>query len=158
MRARYHIPDEPRPSGLVRYAVDPMWPLLSVMLAGHGIGGLWFIFNSHALGSPHKLRDWALGLGAILLSTILLFALLIAYENAHVLTEPQFQYALLSVPVVRLTAAYMLYISQSTSAELLQYFGGTLRNGLAALVALGAFSHLFLAKSQLPYGVLVMLR
>lgn len=158
MRARYQIPDEPRPGGLVRYAVDPMWPLLTVMLAGHGFGGLWFIFNSHALGSPHKLRDWALALGAILLSTLLLLGLLVAHENAHVLTTPQFQYALLSVPVVRLAAAYMLYISQSTSAELLQYFGGSLRNGFAGLVALGMCSHLFLTKSQLPYLLQAMLR
>ena len=37
-RAYYRLPDEPLPSGLSRYATDPLWPLLTLMLAGGGFG------------------------------------------------------------------------------------------------------------------------
>ena len=48
MNARYRLPDEPLPSGLSRYAVDPMWPLLALMLGlAVGIDYALFIMARH---------------------------------------------------------------------------------------------------------------
>ena len=56
----YRLPDEPQPSGLSRWAVDPLWPLLAVMLAGNVFGMAWSVFNGLAMGSPTRRREWLL--------------------------------------------------------------------------------------------------
>ena len=53
----YHIPDEPRPGGLVRWAVNPVWPFIAVMLGGAWLSWGWFLFNGAAIGSPSRARE-----------------------------------------------------------------------------------------------------
>jgi len=42
----YRIADEPRPGALSQLAVNPLWPLLAVMLGGTWIAWPWFALNT----------------------------------------------------------------------------------------------------------------
>lgn len=139
--ARYRIPDEPRPSGLVRYAVDPMWPLLAIMLAGNGLGLAWFAFNSRALGSVTALREWAWVAASVIGCMLIHLVLQHAYAQGW-LDKSAVAYAVLAFPALKITFAYLLYLDQSRSAELLTHYGGTLRNG-----AIGLFAGFLLARN-----------
>jgi hypothetical protein len=155
---RYQILDEPKPSGLARFAVDPIWPLLAVMLAGNGLGVLWFVFNSYALGSPHRLRDW----GLLILDVLLLFGLLIAIYfavNSFWISIEQGQYiGAVVFPMLRIGIGYMFYLSQANSAELLQYFGKPLSNGLLGLIGVYLLRYWLIKQPEVPDFLMLFLR
>lgn len=154
--ARYRIPDEPRPSGLLRFAVDPTWPLLATMLAGGAAGFAWFALNAFALGSPRRMRECAFVIGGFCAGAAALLAV-VAAEHGGLLDGSTVPYALISVPVLKLSFAYVLFLSQATSAELLQHFGQPLKNGLPALLIGAIASHSLLSDLQNPW-LAVMLR
>lgn len=130
---RYRIPDEPHPSGLIRYAVDPMWPLLALMLSGNGLGLAWFAFNAKALGSATAAREW-IYIVASLIGCVLL-ALVIGWAaNNGWLDDSAIKYAALAFPALKLSLGYALYVSQSRSSEIILHFGGVLRNGVVGLL------------------------
>jgi hypothetical protein len=129
---RYRIPDEPRPTGMAHLAVDPMWPLLTLMLAGNGIGLLWFAINSRALGSPGAIKE-GLYIAISLIGCVALGVGLAWCRQQALLSDEALAYAALSLEVLKLSVGYALYISQSRCAELVQHYGGILRNG--AIVA-----------------------
>ena len=138
---RYRIPDEPRPTGLVKYAVDPMWPLLACMLAGNGLGLLWFACNSRALGSVSAAREWLYIAASVVGCIVVHFTRQSAYEQGW-LVRAAVPYAVLAFPALKITLAYLLYLDQARSAELLTHYGGTLRNG-----AIGLFATFLLARN-----------
>ena len=131
--ARYRIPDEPRPSGLIRYAVDPMWPLLALMLGGNGIGLAWFGFNSHALGSATSRREWVYIASSLLGCVLLMLAIRFGVHRGW-LEGSMVAYAALAYAALKLSIGYALYTSQSRSAEIINHFGGRLRNGAVGLL------------------------
>jgi len=147
--ARYRIPDEPRPGGLVQYAVDPMWPLLAAMLAGNGIGLAWFAFNSRALGSVSAVREWACVAASVAGCVLIHYALTFAYGGGW-LDDPAIAYAVLAFPALKITFAYLLYLSQARSAELLTHYGGTLRNGAIGLFGAILLAHNVVDKLEIP--------
>lgn len=132
---RYRIPDEPRPTGLVKYAVDPMWPLLACMLGGNGLGLLWFAFNTRALGSVSAAREYGYALLSPLACVAVFLVIASGVESHWLPGDASVEYAELAYPAVKLTFAYLLYLSQARSAELLTHYGGTLRNGAIGLFA-----------------------
>ncbi|MGN6151451.1 MAG: hypothetical protein ACTHOH_05495 [Lysobacteraceae bacterium] len=146
---RYRIPDEPRPTGLVRYAVDPMWPLLACMLGGNAIGLLWFAFNTRALGSVSAAREWAYIAASLAGCMLVHFALQDAYTRGW-LVDATVPYAVLAFPALKITLAYLLYISQARSAELLAHYGGVLRNGAVGLFGAFLLAHNVIDKLELP--------
>ncbi|CAN7185267.1 hypothetical protein LJR168_002807 [Pseudoxanthomonas sp. LjRoot168] len=148
MQARYRLPDEPLPSGLSRFAVDPMWPLLALMLAGRGVGLAWFAFNSAALGSPTRTREWLYVAAALLGSALLLLFLGVAASQAW-LDPRQLRYAALSLLALKITLAYMIYMLQLRPHELWTYHGGESANGLPTLVLLGLLARPLLASTEL---------
>ncbi len=150
---RYRIPDEPRPTGMSHLAVDPLWPLLALMLAGNGIGLLWFAVNSRALGSPTAMKE-ALYIAASLIGCIALVAALSWCRQQALLSDEGLAYAALSLAVLKLSVGYALYISQSRCAELVQHYGGILRNG--AVVAILAMVILRPALADLPLPSILM--
>jgi hypothetical protein len=137
---RYRIPDEPRPTGMAHLAVDPMWPLLALMLAGNVIGLLWFAVNSRALGSPTAMKE-ALYIAASLIGCVALSLTLAWCRQQGLLSDEQFEYAKLSLPALKIGIGYVLYTYQSRCAELVQHYGGIMRNGVVpailAIVVLG---------------------
>jgi len=132
-RPRYRLPDEPRPGALAANACDPMWPLLGMMLVGTWFGLAWFAFNSIALGSPTRAREFGL-IALVLLGSVALVLLLVAAFAAGWLDKHSLRYALLSLTCLRLGCGYGLSVLQSRVFELHTYFGNGARAGATLLV------------------------
>jgi hypothetical protein len=132
--ASYRIQDEPAPSGLGHLIVNPVFPLLSIMLAGAWLSLPWFIFNGFALGSPTRRKELALAvaapLGLLALSTVL--AILAALLELPKGSLPYFQVLLI---VWKLAVAYWLFDLQKRGFALHEHFGGQVRNGAPVLIA-----------------------
>lgn len=125
----YHILDEPRPSGLARLVVDPMWPLLACMLVSGSFGLTWLAFNAWAVGSVTRVREtWICALGILI--ALGLFILLAVLE----LDKPAMRYAFLGVVVIKLGAGYWASGLQQRSVELFEYFGGKKQAGFLVLL------------------------
>ena len=156
MSVRYRLPDEPIPGGLSRYAVDPMWPLLALMLAGNAFGLAWFAFNSVALGSPSRNREWMYVALNLLGSAALVLLLAMASSNGW-LDASALRYAGLSLIALKLMCGYSIYLSQQRSCELWEHFGGKPANGLPVVILLALFGRRLLNPEFLPpmlFGVL----
>jgi len=143
----YRIGDEPLPGPLQRLAVNPVWPLLTVMFGGSGLSWAWFVLNGFALGSPTRRREAALA-AAGLAGSVLLVALLGQLAGSEVLSPANLRYALVGVTVWKLAVTYRLYLLQVRCFGLYEYFGGKVANGaivvIAAVLLYGSFS------AQLP--------
>lgn len=131
---RYVIPDEPRASGLSRWAVDPMWPMFGLMLGGLWLALPWFVFNGLALGTPTRMREW-LTLAAGLIGAIVATLAVAHAARMGWIEGVGIRLALLSVITVKLASGFAVYAMQSRSFELWQHFGGMARNGLLLVAA-----------------------
>ena len=133
----YRIDDEPQPSALAKWVVDPLWPLFAIMFGGAVLSWAWFVWNGFAVGSPTKRRELGLAIGGLLGSALLLFGLVGLYAS-EALGELGFKYALIVLTVWKLGVSYWLYILQGRSFHLYQYFGGEVKNGFF-LAFIGGF-------------------
>jgi hypothetical protein len=135
--ATYHIPDEPRPIALSRFAVQPFWPLFGAMFGGSWLSWPWFVFNGFAIGSPTRNKELLLALVGFAGNFILKigFGVLL---TAELLPEVLAPYLYLVILVWRLAISYWLYVLQSQSFGIYEYYGGTVQNGVFILV-LGYF-------------------
>lgn len=149
MASAYRLPDEPSPSGLSRFTVDPMWPLLALILAGNAYGLAWFVFNGVALGTPQRGREWLYVAAGLLGPFMVVFLLGVASINGW-LTPPQLQYAALGIIATKLVAGYAIYMSQARGFEIWQHYGGDPANGLPPLVLLAFFGRRLLGSDSLP--------
>ena len=126
-RPAYALPDEPSPSGLARFAVQPFWPLLSVMLVGPWLSWSWFVLNAAALGAPDRLRT----LGAVLLGFVGSAALVVGIGAAVEggLSEAAVPYLAIGITVWKLGVSYLLHHWQSRTVAVHELYGGTLASG-----------------------------
>lgn len=155
-RARYQIPDEPKPSGLAHLAVDPMWPMFAQMLAGSWLGLPWFLVNSFALGSPTRNREilW------ILLCLFGTVGLYLAYMHAidqGWLTKMASRISVLSFAVLKLVVAYVLYLKQARVFEIWTHYGGQARNGMLVLLAGAFIGRTFVLDAAANYFILMVI-
>lgn len=134
MSATYRIQDEPSPGALGHLVVNPVFPLLSFMMAGAWLGVPWFIFNGFAMGSTTRRKETVLAV-LVVPGTLLLFILLGMLLKAGVLTKPSVPYAYVGIVVWKLAVGYALYNLQQRSFALHEYYGGVVRNGALILVA-----------------------
>jgi hypothetical protein len=135
--AEYQLPDEPLPSRWSRLSVNPVWPLLALMLGGLWLAWPWFAFNAFAMGSPTRRREWgALALG--LLGVLSLSSAIVLLAAANLLAGVGLKYAWLGVTIWKLAIGYFLHAWQGRSFALYEYYGGSYKNGLPLLLA-GAF-------------------
>jgi hypothetical protein len=134
---RYHIPDEPAPSGLAHLVVDPIWPLLAQMLAGSWLALPWFVFNAFALGSPTRGREIGLATASLFGAAAFEFGVIMFYPRED-LPMLGMRVLMLGTLCIKLWLAYALAIRQTAVFELFRHFGGKGRNGLVVLL-LGAF-------------------
>lgn len=151
----YHIEDEPRPGALQTVAVRPFWPLLGVMLGGAWLAWPWFVLNSVAVGSPTLKRELAWAAGGFAGSAVLIFGILHLHLNG-LLAEPSLPYALLALTVWKLWVSYRLFVLQSRTFELYEYFGGEVKNGMLVVLAALFFARQALL-TNLPSDFLVLL-
>lgn len=134
MSATYRILDEPRPGALGHLVVNPVFPLLSLMMAGAWLGVPWFIFNSFAMGSTTRRKETVLAV-LVVPGTLLLAILLGMLLKVDVLTKAAAPYAGVGLTVWKLAVGYALYNLQQRSFALHEYYGGVVRNGALVLVA-----------------------
>jgi hypothetical protein len=133
--AGYQIADEPAPTSLARFAVNPIFPMLASMIGGVWIAWPWFAFNSIAVGSP-TLRSELAWLGAGLAVMFAAATGIVLAAQAEILPVAAFRYAFVCVALVKLVFVYVVYVQQARTIEIYQYYGGVLRNGILVLVLL----------------------
>ncbi|HET9957148.1 MAG TPA: hypothetical protein VFQ61_21775 [Polyangiaceae bacterium] len=144
MADEYQIIDEPARSRLDHLATDPFWVLLATMLGGAWLGWPWFIVNSLAVGSMHRVREISaivVGLGVAMALTA--FGLWLVMQG-H-LGNRALPYAMTVLVVWKLAVSYWVMLWQAPSYELALHFRGVSRNG-----ALLAFGGMFLRGMVLP--------
>jgi hypothetical protein len=132
--ATYRIGDEPLPGPLQHLVVNPVWPLLAVMLGGVWLSWPWFVLNGFAVGSPTRRRELAVAVAGLAVS-VLLVAIVVYLVGAGILGRADARYALVGVTAWKLAVCYWLYTLQTRSFGLYQYFGGKVRNGLWVVLA-----------------------
>lgn len=133
--ATYRIEDEPSPGRLSHLAVQPLWPLLCMMLGGFLIGMAWFAVNAIAVGSPTRVRECLLALGGVVGALLIGGAWVVAMDTGYLPGDAAAQYALLPMLVWKLGIGYAIFMMQNRSIQLYEYFGGVLRNGVVLVVA-----------------------
>jgi len=138
-RSLYRIDDEPRPGAWAKLAVSPFWPLLGLMLGGCWLGLPWFALNSIAVGSPTRNREMLLVAVGFIGSLLLAMLLLQLNRSGVIATEASIQYALLALLIWKLAIGYALFVQQSATIELYQYYGGVLGRYGIAVVIVSAF-------------------
>lgn len=149
-RNLYRLDDEPRPGALARLAVEPLWPLLGLMLGGAWLGLPWFVLNGMAVGSPTRVREAVLAAIGLLASLGLAFGLLYLWQGG-ILDKGSLQYAMLVLVVWKLAIGYALFVMQASTIELYQYYGGVLNRFGLPVVLLGAFFLRGLVLNLLPF-------
>jgi len=145
----YLIADEPAPSTLARYAVNPLYPTLAWMFAGVWFAWPWFAFNSLAVGSPTRRAELA-WLAAGLIVPPVVGSVLLA-----VLPPGAYAYIELLVVVLKLIVVYAVFLLQSRTIEMYEYYGGKLVNGVWPILAAVYLGHRVLA--GLPVFLQLML-
>jgi len=145
---RYRIADEPVPGPLAVVATNPLWPFIAVMLGGVWLSWGWFAINSFAVGSPSRRKEILWIITGLLVSAIMIFAILASAERG-IIAKAHIKYAMLTVTVWQLGVSYVLYMLQSRTIEIYEYFGGVLRNGFFFLV-LAAFIGRPMVAAKLP--------
>jgi hypothetical protein len=150
----YQIADEPAPSTLARYAVNPLYPMLAAMLAGVWFAWPWFAFNSFAIGSPTRRAELAWLAAGLIFPPAIGSALILA-RGADWLPASAGPYVGLSVTVAKLVVVYAVFLLQSRTIEIYEYYGGKLGNGIWPLVAAFYLGDRVLA--DLPGILLLML-
>jgi len=146
----YQIADEPAPSTLARYAVNPLFPMLAWMFAGVWFAWPWFAFNSFAIGSPTRRAELAWLVAGLIVPTIVgLFLIVVLPREAAAYIE-------LVIVVLKIVVLYAVYLLQSRTVEIYEYYGGKLVNGVWPLLAAVYLGDRLLA--DLPLPLLLMLQ
>lgn len=133
----YRIEDEPVPTALSDWVVNPIWPLFALFFAGPWLAFPWFAFNAVAVGSPKRNQDVALAVLSLLVAFVG-FYVLVGLLETGVITKAAIPYILIVLTTVKLGLGYVLLIRQQRAVTLYEYFGGVTRNGFLVVVA-GAF-------------------
>lgn len=134
----YALPDEPRGAVRPDLAVAPIWPLLTLMIAGPLAGFAWLAFNSWALGCRVAWRHTVIGVLAVPalgVSTILIAALM---ETAMFGADTSLVARLLLVfaQSAAMLLAFWIVWDQSDAEEWRKTFGDALANGAPVFVVL----------------------
>lgn len=134
MPTPYRIIDEPAPGTLQQLSVNPLFPLLAVMVGGPGFGWLWFIVNGFALGSASQRRE-AVGI-AVGLAGLALLTVALAGPWLQAMVEPgTIKYLRVLTYAWVLGISYVIFSMQDASFQIYEYMGGPAGNGVALVVA-----------------------
>jgi hypothetical protein len=143
MTTPYAIADEPQPRALVRFAVNPFWPLLAFMFAGVWASWSWFLFNGYIVGSPTFGKECRIAMIG-LAGAVIFFGIGGTFLGSHgysVANPSKYLPYLLSVLLLwKLWISYLLLHEQSRTFEIFLHYGGTVRNGVFAMIAAALFS------------------
>ncbi len=134
-QAGYTIADEPRPGALQRFAVNPLFPLLGLMLGGTYLGFAWFALNAFALGSSRAGRELGYAIAGAAGTTVLLFCLGILHSS-ELISLTTLRYVMQLVIIWKLGFGYLIHQSQQVAQELIELYGGELSSGITGVIAL----------------------
>ena len=151
----YQIADEPAPSTFAKYAVNPLFPMLASMLAGVWFAWPWFAFNSFAVGSPTRRAELAWLAAGLFVPAGVGMALLMARE-AGWLPQLSPPYVGVVVIVLKLVVVYAVFLLQSRTIEIYEYYGGTAQKAFYVLVAGSYIRDLVLGVSSHPVWLVVL--
>lgn len=134
MASTYRIADEPVGPLTSKLVVQPMYPLLALMVAGGWLGWPWLVFNGLAMKSPTRVVEVVLGVVGVLGSIALfwLLALLVGNDVVPIAAAP---YGWLFIRVFQLGLAYAIQLRQERTFEIYRYYGGAVQTALPALIA-----------------------
>lgn len=136
MATDYALPDEPKPGTLAQFALNPMWPMFTLMLIGSGAAWLWFVFNSIAQGSPFRRKEFLWIGGGVLVSFGYVFLLMMLVGNGTV-PKAAVPYCMIGLTVVKLVVGFRVYLYQVRSFELFQYYSSQpVKNGALPFMVL----------------------
>lgn len=133
----YTLPDEPRGAIRPELAVNPIWPLLTLMLIGPLPGFAWLGFNSLALGCRRAGLHLALAAGAIVLVPLAVVALVPATLGEG--STLAFRLALIVVQGTALLLALWLMMDQADAEDWRRTHGPAIGNGARAFFPLLVF-------------------
>lgn len=162
---KYTRHDLPRSQHGPLPAVRPFTVLAATVFAGVWLGWPWYVFNAFALGIEDKrrlLKRLTLGLLGASAISVLVFALDEPDAVAPSLVglflddpEPRefswIPYLLIALVGWKSAIGYLACEDQRLPAQVFEYYGGTVRNGLP-LVAAGAFLRGWILLELLPFG------
>jgi hypothetical protein len=150
----YHIIDEPRPRPISHLAVNPLWPFFGFIFAGVWLSWPWYVFNGYVVGSPTRRRELGITLAGLAGVPVILvgFGYLVGLQ---ILPEASAPYIRLVLLLWKIGVTYWLYILQSRTFEIYEYYGGRVRNGILVVIA---FFYLWIqARQILPPFLYLML-
>ena len=104
------------------------------MFAGPGWGWAWSLLNGAAVGSPTRRKE-AAWVTCGLLGSMVLILMLDSLAQRGVLSDGGVRYCLVGLTVWKLAVSYWLYVTQTRSFRLYEYFGGRVRNGIFGVIA-----------------------
>lgn len=134
MATEYRIADEALPSRYSGYSVQPMWPLLAVMISHPLVGLGWFILNGEFFGSATRRRERTIAIAGIVAYFCIAYAL-VASGGALFTNFGGFAPYVREIPIlIWLGLAYWLYMMQSRSFELYVFYEGKTANGFVAML------------------------
>lgn len=116
----YVIADEPRPGLQQKFIVNPILPLFYFMFGVSLLAWIWLAFNSQAMGSGRKTREW-LVLAAGLLGAVLLSLVALYLVNAGVVPAVYAKYLIQMVLVWKIFITYWVVMLQYPCHELYLY-------------------------------------
>jgi hypothetical protein len=152
MSQLYELPDEPRPGRWATLAVNPMWPLLALMLGGPWIAWPWFVINAVAIGSPRRGREILLVAAAVFGTALLGFAFVVLHVRLG-LSQLQVQFGWLGLTLWKVAFAYVLYMGQARTFALYEYYGGAAHNGAYVML----LAYLLRSKLDMSLPVIVQM-
>jgi hypothetical protein len=150
----YQIADEPAPSTLARYAVNPLYPMLAFMFAGVWFAWPWFAFNSFAIGSPTKRAELTWLAAGLIVPSAVGWALLFA-RAGNSLPEASAPYIGLVIVVLKIVVVYAVFLLQSRTIEIYEYYGGKLVNGVWPLLAAFYFGDRLIEELPIPLQMML---
>ncbi|MFC1742666.1 hypothetical protein ACFL35_01635 [Candidatus Riflebacteria bacterium] len=129
----YRLQDEPAPGILSNLCVNPLWPFFAIMFCGTWFSWPWFIFNGFAIGSPTRFRELLYAvLGFVGNFLIVSGILVLAYKK--ILSGYGIEYVLILLTIWKLGITYFLFVLQSRTFHIYEYYGGTVKNGLFPII------------------------
>lgn len=150
MTVSYRIKDEPQPSVWSHFAVNPLWPLLSMMLAGVWLAWPWFVLNGFIVGSPTRWRELVWIVSGLVGSVVVSLIIIALVETKILTSQFSVQYAFLIFVGWKLAVSYQVFMLQIETFELYEYYGGVVSNGIWVLLIGIFFRHKFLLE-LLPF-------
>jgi len=129
----YQIIDEPKGSRFSNMTSKPMWPLLAFMLGGALSSWVWSALNSLALNSPSRNKELAI-VGVAFITYFAMYISVGVLIANGALEGVNAGYIKVGIVAIELIFCYKLFLMQSNSFDVHEYFNGKVANPAIGLI------------------------